>query len=55
MKNKLGLIMVVAMLAMAFSCGSKSTSQESAAKTDSTTTVKADSTAKTQQDTVKAK
>jgi hypothetical protein len=55
MKNKLGLVMIVAILATALACESKKAENaDSAAKTDSTA-VKTDSTAKTTQDTVKAK
>jgi hypothetical protein len=54
MKNKLGALMIVAILAMTFSCGSKKT-EESATTTDTTATVKADTTVKAAVDTTKAK
>ncbi|MGC4022612.1 MAG: hypothetical protein QM734_12025 [Cyclobacteriaceae bacterium] len=60
MKNKLGALMIVAILAMTFSCGSKK-SEGSEASADSTAVksdsavVKVDSTAKAAQDTAKAK
>jgi hypothetical protein len=54
MKNKLGALMIVAILAMTFSCGSKK-AEESASTTDTTATVKADTTVKAATDTVKAK
>ena len=54
MKNKLGLIMIVAILATAFACGSKSATQEESASTTDTTKVKSDTT-KTPQDTTKTK
>jgi len=48
--------MVAAVIAVAFSCNSKTkTSEETAAKDSTTTTVKTDSTVKATQDTVKAK
>ena len=58
MKNKLGVLMIVAILATAFSCGSKKSEGADAAtdavKADSSV-VKTDSTAKAAQDTVKTK
>ena len=47
MKNKLGVLMIVAILAMTFSCGSKKTegTENAEVKTDSAAVVKTDSTA----------
>gem|GEM_PF-5130031 len=56
MKNKLGLIMIVAIIATAFACGSKSATQEESASTSTTDTTKVQSdTTKTPQDTTKTK
>ena len=54
MKNTLGALMIVAILAMTFSCGQKK-AEESATTTDTTATVKADTTVKAPADTTKAK
>ena len=54
MKNKLGLVMVLAVVAIAFSCTPKKAAEESTATAD-TTTMKADTTVKAAVDTVKAK
>ena len=55
MKNKLGLLMIVAILAMAFSCGKKTSGETETASTTDTTKVVADTTAKAPADTTKAK
>ena len=54
MKNKLGALMIVAILAMTFSCGQKKAEENTSTTTDTTATVKAD-TVKAPADTTKAK
>jgi hypothetical protein len=53
MKNKLGVLMIVAILATAYACGSKKT-EEAASTTTDTTAVAKDTTA-AKADTTKAK
>ena len=54
MKNKLGVLMIVAILATAFACGGSKKAEESASSTADTTKVVADTT-KAAADTTKAK